>query len=162
MKVRPTTLPLLLSFLLAGCASASASAITIDWIIPFGQPSLPTVAAQVGDTLVFDWPANALPHNVLRQASSPTETCDFTGGDLLGDAGPVTYTLTEADGSSGEVVFTCTVPGHCLSGQVLTVTVAPGSSPPAADGSTSPASSGALPIAAALVGAGAVVASLLS
>jgi hypothetical protein len=162
MKVRPTTLPLLLSFLLAGCASASASAITIDWIIPFGQPSLPTVAAQVGDTLVFDWPANALPHNVLRQASSPTETCDFTGGDLLGDAGPVIYTLTEADGSSGEVVFTCTVPGHCLSGQVLTVTVAPGSTPPAADGSTSPASSGALPIAAALVGAGAVVASLLS
>ena len=90
----------------------------MNWVIPFPDPELPPVTARVGDTLVFEWDG-PLPHNVQL---NPAKSCDFAGGIQLGEVSPVRVTIAAED-AGRDLTFVCTVPGHCLSGQILTVTV---------------------------------------
>lgn len=92
--------------------------IVVNWVIPFPDPELPPVTARVGDTLVFEWDG-PLPHNVQL---NPAKSCDFAGGIQLGEVSPVRVTIAAED-AGRDLTFVCTVPGHCLSGQILTVTV---------------------------------------
>ena len=111
-----------LALIVSACAAALSKSVQgaeveIDWVIPFGSPELPPVSARVGDTLKFSW-TGPIPHNVVI---NPTKTCDFNGAISLGAGSPVRYTLRAED--IGEKYFVCTVPGHCLAGQRLSVSV---------------------------------------
>ena len=124
--VRPDGFALLALMLLNFLSLSNAKDIFINWVIPFGNPELPPVYANVGDTLVFQWDG-PIPHNV---ALNTGKNCDFTNAISLSGVSPVGYFVSPAD--VGEKVFVCTIPGHCLAGQrmVVSVTVPPTPGPP--------------------------------
>ena len=101
----------------------------IDWTIPFGQPEMEPAYANVGDALIFTW-SGPMPHNVHIVHN---KDCDFIGSSPpFGSGSPATYVLQPHD--VGEIIFACSVPGHCESGQQMSVFVvdpmAPAPPPP--------------------------------
>ena len=89
--------------------------IAIDWIFP-GPQGLPSISANIGDTLVFRWEGF---HNVYI---APSNSCDsLASGSNLGASSPVRYTVQAGD--EGGIVFACEVPGHCQAGMLLSVDV---------------------------------------
>jgi hypothetical protein len=122
--VRPDGFALLALMLLNFLSLSNAKDIFINWVIPFGNPELPPVYANVGDTLVFQWDG-PIPHNV---ALNTGKNCDFTNAISLSGVSPVGYFVSPAD--VGEKVFVCTIPGHCAAGQILSVFVAAAVPPP--------------------------------
>ena len=92
-----------------------AATHAIDWLAGFGDAAAQAMTAAVGDTLEFSWTGN---HNVYLMADETAfDACDFTGAIDLGDASPVSYTLT-----SLPAYFGCEIAGHCTYGQKLAVT----------------------------------------
>ena len=93
------------------------SDIVIDWTIPFGQPSLPSAFVTEGDTMIFNW-SGPIPHNVFN---NPAGGCDMSSATLLGETSGTRYTFQARD--VGEMTFVCGIPGHCVSGQIISVFV---------------------------------------
>ncbi|GMI81200.1 hypothetical protein HRI_001789300 [Hibiscus trionum] len=84
----------------------------------------------VGDILDFNFATGA--HNVAEVSEADYDTCNGTNPIATHGTGPASVTLNR----TGEYHFICTVPGHCIGGQKLSVEVrngprsgTPGSSP---------------------------------
>jgi plastocyanin len=90
---------------------------TLTWTVRTYEP----IAVNVGDTLVFEWPAGST-HDVYELPAGQT-TCpsDFSVATQLGTttASPVSVSLSQP----GTRTFACGVGTHCASGQMVTVTV---------------------------------------
>eukprot|EP01052_Picozoa_sp_SAG31_P038999 SAG31_NODE_5318_length_2613_cov_1.905330_4_plen_191_part_00 len=82
----------------------------VDWnVLCCFEP----MAVAVGDTVTFNFNSN---HNVYIH---PSGNCDTTDAILLGDndAGSASYTFD----SEETVTFACEVNGHCVAGQIVTI-----------------------------------------
>ena len=64
--------------------------IFVDWVIPWGESRIPSISANVGDTIVFEWHTESIPHNVFVH---PTKTCAEEGSVLIGAISPVRYVV---------------------------------------------------------------------
>jgi len=95
--------------------------INLTWYNPNSAPLIGGNLrfAYVGDDVVFDW---VFFHNVYIH---PTGDCSMADRVLVGDVSPASYTFTEEDAESGEVVFACDIGLHCLEGMLLTFIVLP-------------------------------------
>ena len=112
---RPTPIPTAPTVLRDSTESTPPKEIAIDWIFP-GPQGLPSISANIGDTLVFRWEGF---HNVYI---APSNSCDsLASGINLGASSPVRYTVQAGD--EGGIVFACEVPGHCQAGMLLPVDV---------------------------------------
>ena len=112
---RPTPIPTAPTVLRDPTESTPPKEIAIDWIFP-GPQGLPSISANIGDTLVFRWEGF---HNVYI---APSNSCDsLASGSNLGASSPVRYTVQAGD--EGGIVFACEVPGHCQAGMLLSVDV---------------------------------------
>ncbi|CAI9100818.1 OLC1v1037996C3 [Oldenlandia corymbosa var. corymbosa] len=121
---------------------------SVGWTIPPSGFSYQTWARNktfnAGDILVFNFPTGA--HDVVALTSKAAyDSCNGTGVTPI-TAAPARITLT-----AGEKYYICTVPGHCLAGQKLSINVtgtastspAPGPSP--TSGGTTPSPSSGTP-----------------
>lgn len=92
------------------------------WIVPSGGAAFYVSWAsgktfRVGDTLVFNYRANA--HNVEEVTKANYDACSSTSPLATYSTPPVTVTLNK----TGEHYFICGVPGHCSGGQKLAINV---------------------------------------
>ncbi|GLJ11997.1 hypothetical protein SUGI_0181700 [Cryptomeria japonica] len=126
------------------CAAAATHTVggTSGWIIPTTNSLLYTSWAanntfKVGDTLVFNFAANA--HNVLQVTKTNYDSCTATSPLKTYSTSPATVNLTE----SGPQYYICGYPGHCTGGQNLTITVSAASTSPTSSTNTSTSTSNA-------------------
>jgi len=101
-----------------GDAVAPPQELSLDWTIM----AYPQGAAQVGDTLTFNWQGE---HNVYVH---PSGDCTMDGAILIGEESGASHTFT-AD-QVGEVTFACDIynGAHCGAGQIITYVVTDASS----------------------------------
>merc|ERR1719162_548825 len=104
--------------IMMGDAVAPPQELSLDWTIM----AYPQGAAQVGDTLTFNWQGE---HNVYVH---PSGDCTMDGAILIGEDSGASHTFT-AD-QVGEVTFACDIynGAHCGAGQIITYVVTDASS----------------------------------
>ena len=128
--VSPRLAPLAGLLLLLAAVGARAAEIAVDWeqcfLTGVSGGVCPPVDVAVGDTVTFNWAGF---HNVVIMPSEADygECAPGAGEVLAPDApgGAFPYTVPEG-AAGGALYFVCTVPGHCSSGQKITLNVGPG------------------------------------
>jgi hypothetical protein len=110
------TSTVVLCCLVGVAAVVRAEEFKVDWIA--GENLLP-LEVTVGDTVTFTYTKGS--HDVVQVEEFGCDAANINAGTTLGGFETSSYTFKATE--PGVVIFTCSVPGHCESGQILDVIV---------------------------------------
>jgi len=97
----------------------------LDWTLTpkFGEAEVSNVIIYKGDKIKFTAPDN-LAHNLYMMADeSSLEQCTFEGSTTIADVGEIFSGHEVVFDEAGIFYFSCSITGHCLSGQKFVVEV---------------------------------------
>lgn len=100
-------------------ALVSAKEFTVDW--KNGGP-IDSIEVNIGDTVVFQY--NQGSHDVVQVEKFTCKEDNINSGTTVAGFDTSSYTFEAKE--VGRTTFLCSVPGHCLSGQIIDIIVLSG------------------------------------